>query len=129
MAAGLKYSYDFDNNGTFEVANSASPTASFTYASAGTYTARGRVADKDGGFTDYTTTVTVTNPAPPTANAGPDRGVNEGQSFQFQGSGTGTGSGMAGPPDRPNGGDLSPYYSTPRPGRQNLVSGLGRQDL
>src|SRR5262249_33107818 len=67
VAAGLKYSFDFDNNGTFEITNSASPTASFTYATAGTYTARGRISDKDGGFTDYTTTVTVNPPSPPTS--------------------------------------------------------------
>src|SRR5262249_52989189 len=77
VAAGLKYSFDFDNNGTFEITNSASPTASFTYATAGTYTARGRISDKDGGFTDYTTTVTV-NPTAPTANAGPALSGNEG---------------------------------------------------
>src|SRR5262249_49556369 len=90
VAAGLKYSFDFDNNGTFEITNSASPTASFTYATAGTYTARGRISDKDGGFTDYTTTVTV-NPTAPTANAGPALSGNEGSPVSFQGSGTGTG--------------------------------------
>src|SRR5262249_24224610 len=90
VAAGLKYSFDFDNNGTFEIPNSASPTASFTYATAGTYTARGRISDKDGGFTDYTTTVTV-NPTAPTANAGPALSGNEGSPVSFQGSGTGPG--------------------------------------
>ena len=32
---------------------------SFTYTAAGIYTVKGRIADKDGGFTDYTTTITV----------------------------------------------------------------------
>jgi len=61
--AGLRYSYDFNNDGDFvdagDVANSTLATASFTFASAGTKTVRGRISDKDGGFTDYTTTVTV----------------------------------------------------------------------
>jgi PKD repeat protein len=60
-AAGFTYSYDFNNDGTFEVANSASPSASTTFATAGTYTVRGRISDQDGASTDYTTTVTVGN--------------------------------------------------------------------
>lgn len=58
-AAGFTYSYDFDNDGVFEVSNSASALASYTFPSAGTYTVRGRIADKDGGASDYITTVTV----------------------------------------------------------------------
>src|SRR5262249_47721102 len=64
---------------------------------AGTYTAVGRIADKDGGFTDYTITVIVNPPAPPppptapTANAGPALSGNEGSPVSFHGSGTGTG--------------------------------------
>src|SRR5262249_49185592 len=49
-AAGITYSYDFNNDGTFEVSNSASASASFTFISAGTYTVGGRIADKDGGY-------------------------------------------------------------------------------
>ena len=63
VEARLKYSFDFNNDGDFldagDVAGSTTPTAAFTFATAGTYAVRGRVADKDGGFTDYTTTVTV----------------------------------------------------------------------
>jgi prepilin-type processing-associated H-X9-DG protein len=66
VAAGFRYSYDFNNDGDFadagDVAGSTSATASFTYAAAGTFTVRGRVADQDGGHTDYTAAVTV-NPA------------------------------------------------------------------
>src|SRR5439155_4150315 len=62
-AAGFKYSYDFNNDGVFEISNSTSPTASYTFTTPGNYTVRGRITDKDGGFTDYTTTVTV-NPVP-----------------------------------------------------------------
>src|SRR5262249_23566393 len=97
VAAGLKYSYDFDNNGTFEVTNSTSPTASFTYATAGTFTPPGRISDKDGGFPHYPTTVTLhptpptPNPTPPPATPGPDLAANEGSAVSFAGSGTGTG--------------------------------------
>jgi Ca2+-binding RTX toxin-like protein len=61
--AGFRYSYDFNNDGDFadpgELANVANPSASFTFTQDGTYTVRGRIADKDGGFTDYTTVVVV----------------------------------------------------------------------
>lgn len=66
LSAGLRYSFDFDNDGNFEVAGAASPTATVPapyLAAAGTRTVRGRVSDKDGGFTDYTTAITVW-PAP-----------------------------------------------------------------
>src|SRR5262249_2413679 len=84
VAAGVTDRLDFDNTGTWDVPTPASPTASFTSPAAGTYTAVGRIADKDGGFTDYTITVIVNPPAPPppptapTANAGPALSGNEG---------------------------------------------------
>jgi parallel beta-helix repeat protein len=90
-AAGFKYSYDFNNDGTWDVVDSTSPTATTSFAAAGTYTVKGRIKDKDGGFTTYTTTVTVN--ALPTANAGPDQTANEGSSVSFTGTaggGTGT---------------------------------------
>ncbi|HEV7298273.1 MAG TPA: hypothetical protein VGN72_02840, partial [Tepidisphaeraceae bacterium] len=68
VAAGFRYSFDFNNDGDFtdadEVADSTSEVASFTYAAAGSFTVRGRISDKDGGYTDYTTAVTL-NPATP----------------------------------------------------------------
>ena len=55
--ATLVYSYDFDNDGTFEVTvtSSASATvpASFLADGPGTRTVRAVVADNDGGFTSY----------------------------------------------------------------------------
>ena len=60
-AAGFRYTYDFDNDGTFEIDAAAAadvgrrcrpptwPTAPERV------TVRGRIIDKDGGFTDYTT--------------------------------------------------------------------------
>jgi hypothetical protein len=62
-AAGFTYSFDFNNDGNFtsagDVAGSKTPTANFTFATAGTYTVHGRITDQDGGSTDYTTTVVV----------------------------------------------------------------------
>ncbi|HEY1380164.1 MAG TPA: PKD domain-containing protein, partial [Gemmataceae bacterium] len=60
-AAGFKYSLDFNNDGTFEVTDggSASATVPASYLSLGTHVVKGRIKDKDGGFTDYTTSITV----------------------------------------------------------------------
>jgi hypothetical protein len=62
VTAGFKYSYDFNNDGTFETANSTSATATVPasyLATTGAHTIHGRIIDKDGGFTDYTTTIQV----------------------------------------------------------------------
>ncbi len=73
VAAGFRYSYDFNNDGTFEVTNSTSSSAvvpASYFTAAGNYAVKGRIADKDGGFTDYTTSVVVNAPSdttPPTA--------------------------------------------------------------
>src|SRR5262249_23659912 len=48
------------NDGTFDL-TTTSPTASFAFPHEGTFTTRARVEDKDGGFTDFTATVVVTN--------------------------------------------------------------------
>ncbi len=86
-AAGFRYSFDFNNDGTFDVVDAASPSASTTFDDNGNYVVRGRVKDKDGGFTDYTTTVQVNNVAP-TANAhGPYSGLT-GSGVAFRGSAT-----------------------------------------
>jgi len=63
LSAGLTYSFDFDGDGLYEVSG-ASPTASHTFGDNGTYLVRGRVSDKDGGYTDYATEVEVTNVNP-----------------------------------------------------------------
>jgi hypothetical protein len=96
-SAGLHYAYDFNNDGTFDsthvdglghtVADDGTYAGSGASTSAvvpgsfllspGVHTVRGRVIDKDGGFTDYTVTFTVNNvsptvtlPATTTANDG-----------------------------------------------------------
>jgi PKD repeat protein len=61
--AGFTYSYDFDNNGVFEVSGRSS-SATHVFGDNGVYLVRGRVTDKDGGYTDYTTDVEVANVAP-----------------------------------------------------------------
>ena len=87
QAAGYRYSYDFDNNGTWEQTDVTSATATTSYATAGSKTVKARIKDKDGGFTDYTTTVIVNGP--PTANAGADKTSNEAASVSFTGSASG----------------------------------------
>ena len=57
-AAGFIYSFDFDNDGVFEVSGT-SPSATHTFADAGQHTVNARIADKDGDFTEYSTIVVV----------------------------------------------------------------------
>ncbi|MGH7493499.1 MAG: SBBP repeat-containing protein [bacterium] len=63
VTAGFLYSYDCNNDGTFEV-NDVTATTSHTcpYPTSGTFTAKGRITDKDGGYTDYTVEVVVQTP-------------------------------------------------------------------
>ncbi|HEU5149656.1 MAG TPA: PKD domain-containing protein, partial [Iamia sp.] len=95
-AAGFRYSYDFDDDGDWEVGNgtyaggstSASATVPTTVLNAvGTYEVNGRIIDEDGGFTDHTTTITVDPPpnADPVADAGPDQRVNPGVTVTLDG--------------------------------------------
>ena len=70
-AAGFTYSYDFNNDGSFtdpgDIANSSSPSATVPasiLSHPGDYTIHGRIIDKDGGFTDYRTTIQVNNVTP-----------------------------------------------------------------
>ncbi|UWP83836.1 PQQ-dependent sugar dehydrogenase [Dactylosporangium fulvum] len=61
----LKYQWDFTNDGTFDTgAPSATPTATYTYTTPGTYTARLRVTDTLGVTNDKTITITAGNDAP-----------------------------------------------------------------
>ncbi len=81
-SAGFRYTFDFDNDGTFDSGDgtysgsgtsaSAVVPASFLADGSGTRTVKGRILDKDGGYNDYTTTITINNVAP-TAN---DDGVS-----------------------------------------------------
>ncbi len=81
-AAGLRYAFDFDGDGTFEIGGDGSYAQGVTSASVvvpasfladGTSvrTVTGRVIDKNDGFTEYTTDITVRN-VNPTFEAGAD---------------------------------------------------------
>lgn len=59
FAAGFKYSFDCTDDGSFEVTDSTTASYGCTYSSGGSFTAKGRIKDKDNGFRDYTTTVNV----------------------------------------------------------------------
>ncbi|MBX2997357.1 MAG: pullulanase-type alpha-1,6-glucosidase [Caldilineaceae bacterium] len=66
-AAGFVYSYDFNSDGTFELTDVVSDTvtvpASFLTGVV-TRTVTARIADKDGGFSEYTTEIVVISGAP-----------------------------------------------------------------
>jgi len=62
VAAGFTYSYDCTNDGAFEASDVASAAHVCTYPVSGAFTARGRIKDKDGGFTDYMIAVLVQTP-------------------------------------------------------------------
>jgi hypothetical protein len=72
--AGFRYAFDFGNDGLFEVGDgtytggsssaSAVVPAALTADGDGTVDVLGRIIDKDGGYTDYVTTVVVNNVAP-----------------------------------------------------------------
>ena len=67
-SGGYKYSYDFNNSGTFEITGSTNPTATIpeSYVDSGpsTLVVHGRITDSSGNFTDYTTSITVNDVAP-----------------------------------------------------------------
>jgi PKD repeat protein len=97
LAAGLRYSYDFDGDGVWDlgdgtysgsaVAASAAVPASLLGDGPTTLTVRGRVLDKDGGFTDHATVITVVNVAPQgvAITGAPDTGL-EGSAISLAGT-------------------------------------------
>ena len=84
--AGFKYSFDCANN-TANLAldyatAGASDSTSCSFADNGSYTVAGRIFDKDDGYTDYTTSVTVNNVAP-TATFNAPESVDEGSTINL----------------------------------------------
>lgn len=67
-AAGFTYAYDCDGDGVFEVDGSADAIQECSYPDNGLFTATGRVYDKDGDYTEYTTPITINN-LPPTVDS------------------------------------------------------------
>jgi PKD repeat protein len=67
-SGGYLYSYDFNNDGTFEVSGSANATASvpaaFLADGPAARTVRGRISDSAGAFRDYTASISISNVAP-----------------------------------------------------------------
>ena len=89
---GFTYSYDFSNDGSFtdpgDIANSTSPSATVPASilnHPGNYTIHGRIIDKDGGFTDYFTTIHV-NDVTPIVNLPSSANVNQNTLFTQNGS-------------------------------------------
>jgi fibronectin type 3 domain-containing protein/PKD repeat protein len=79
VKAGFHYSFALSQGAlaaTYAAAG-ASRSVKFTFNDNGTYTVYGRIFDKDSGYTDYTTQVTVNNVAP-TATLSNNGRVNEG---------------------------------------------------
>jgi hypothetical protein len=67
MTAGFHYAFACDNgdlSGATYAGSSASASTNCTFYDNGTYTVKGRIIDKDGGYTEYTTAVVVNNVAP-----------------------------------------------------------------
>ncbi len=65
-SAGFTYSYDFNDDGSYDLV-STSPTAIVPRSyltTTGAHTVAGRITDKDGGYTTYTTTIQVNSPPP-----------------------------------------------------------------
>src|SRR5262249_8762403 len=60
-AAGFRYAFDCTNDNSLEATNTATPSFACKYSLAGTFTARGVIADKDQGSHPYTAQVTVLN--------------------------------------------------------------------
>jgi PKD repeat protein len=90
-SGGYTYSYDFDNDGNFEITGSPSPTATVpeSYVDFGpaTVTVHGRITDGAGGYSDYTTTISVTD-TPPTPSITLTPNVDAGVAVTFDGSAT-----------------------------------------
>jgi uncharacterized repeat protein (TIGR01451 family) len=63
-SAGFLYAYDCNGDGTFEVDYSSVSTHTCLYPDNGSFSPAGRIKDKDGGFNEYTATVTVHNLPP-----------------------------------------------------------------
>jgi hypothetical protein len=61
--AGFFYSYGCTDNGPYELTDSPITWFVCDFPDNGTFTTRGRIEDKDGGFTDYTAVIIVLTPS------------------------------------------------------------------
>jgi hypothetical protein len=58
-AAGFTHAFDCTNDGVLEMTDSTTPSHACRYATAGVFTAKGVIVDKDQGSTPYTAQITV----------------------------------------------------------------------
>ncbi|MFC1718047.1 PKD domain-containing protein, partial [Candidatus Poribacteria bacterium] len=77
------YSFDWNNDGTYEIVNQTSPSASHTWEDDGSYTVGVMVQDDDGGVGTTTVEVTVTDLAPTAAFTCVPDPQNENSPIQF----------------------------------------------
>ena len=84
----LRFSWDWEDDGSWDMENSTNYSPTHTYGSAGTYTVRLRVTDSDGAYDVATLSVTVTaaNTAPTASfSVSPTNGTTE-TTFNFDAS-------------------------------------------
>ncbi|MGL4422426.1 MAG: M36 family metallopeptidase, partial [Gemmataceae bacterium] len=84
LSGAFRFAYDFDNDGTFEITDSANSTATVPASfllNSGTRTVGVRVTDDDGGSRDFTGTITIQNVAPTASIVGGN--TTEGSTFQL----------------------------------------------
>ncbi len=92
--AGFHYSFALNSSGlatSYDAAGTAT-SQQFTLSTEGTYTIHGRIFDKDGGSTDYTTTTTVVH-SPLTASPGGPYTISEGDPLNLAATGSTDGDG------------------------------------
>jgi hypothetical protein len=84
-AAGFHYVYSCDGgdlSGATYASSGAAASATCTFDDGpGSYQVKGRIIDKDGGYSEYTTVVTVNNVAPTATFTAPGSAVDEGSTF------------------------------------------------
>jgi PKD repeat protein len=61
----LTYSFDWNNDGIYEISDQVDASAVYTWYDNGLYNVKGKIKDNDGGCNEYITAVTVNN-VPPT---------------------------------------------------------------
>ena len=89
-SGGYTYSYDFSDSGNFNITGSTSPSATIPESyvdDSGTVVVHGRIADSAGGYTDYTTGISITDVAP-TPTITPPTWIMAGAAGTFTGSAT-----------------------------------------
>jgi hypothetical protein len=64
----FSYSFDWNNDGIYEIKDQKAPSASHAWCDNGYYTVRGMIKDDDGGYNVYTSKVTIYNVAPKITN-------------------------------------------------------------